>query len=452
MPETTAETPLSTAEASVKASEEVSDQAVTKTDDDLLTDEERRIKRLNEKYPRPASFDNDKHGKNPEERANFISTWLFNFMSPMISLGYYRPLGPSDLWKVSKDQDVLKVAPEFDAEWQKCVADAKATNARYEEENNALIAQGLPPKHTTKAEPSLMKATIAYGGANLLWLLFYQLLVRAESILSPLVLEKLLQWLFVGNPVLMPWFVPEEEKWGWIYVVILFIMSSVSNLCNNRFFYVGLHNYTEIRASINALVYTKSLRIASISEEANNDKKTPPAAGGPPDAAAKGPPARGGLGGTTTQSTGQVVNMMAVDSDKVAMVFYIGLNIIYVPVQIAVIIYLIYDILGVSIFVGMAIIILFLPIAAITANAMGNFMRKRMFLSDSRVKLTNEILQGIRIVKFYAWEKHFSHQLEETRMKEVDILRNMQFAIACMTYVLLIYRHMKCPIASRTIP
>ncbi len=415
----------------------ITDTTLTKEADDLLTDEEHRIKQLTELYPRPASFDNDEKGRNPEERANFISTWLFNFMSPVINLGFHRPLGTSDLWTVSKDQNVLNVAPTLDAEWHKCVEEAKAINAAHDEENKALAAQGLPPKHTKKVEPSLMKATTAYSGINIFWLLFYQLLVRAEAICSPLVLEKLLQWLFVGDPVTMPWFVPEEEKWGWIYVVILFIMSSVSNLCNNRFFYVGFHNYAQIRAGINALVYTKSLRIASISEEANNDKKTPAAAGGPPDAAAKGPPARGGLGGSTAQSTGQVVNMMAIDSDKVAMVFYMGLNIIYVPVQIAVLIYLIYEVLGPAIFVGLGIILVFLPIAAIIAGALGNFMRKKLILSDSRVKLTNEILQGIRIVKFYAWEKHFSRELEQVRAKEVEVIGSVNYALAAMRYDLL---------------
>merc|ERR1739845_242587 len=56
--------------------------------------------------------------------------------------------------------------------------------------------------------------------------------------------------------------------------------------------------------------------------------------------------------------------------------------------------------------------------------------RKVLQHSDSRVKLMNEILTGIRIIKFYAWEKPFGKEVSEIRAKEMDALTKMAFTVA----------------------
>ena len=43
--------------------------------------------------------------------------------------------------------------------------------------------------------------------------------------------------------------------------------------------------------------------------------------------------------------------------------------------------------------------------------------------TDDRVKLTNEVLQGVRAIKSYGWEAHFARQLAEIREKELLALR-----------------------------
>ena len=42
--------------------------------------------------------------------------------------------------------------------------------------------------------------------------------------------------------------------------------------------------------------------------------------------------------------------------------------------------------------------------------------------TDSRVKLTNEVLQGIRAIKSYNWETFFKESLASLRDKELSIL------------------------------
>lgn len=43
--------------------------------------------------------------------------------------------------------------------------------------------------------------------------------------------------------------------------------------------------------------------------------------------------------------------------------------------------------------------------------------------TDTRVKLTNEILLGVRAIKSYNWEAPFLKQLSEIRHREIEALK-----------------------------
>jgi hypothetical protein len=50
---------------------------------------------------------------------------------------------------------------------------------------------------------------------------------------------------------------------------------------------------------------------------------------------------------------------------------------------------------------------------------------KGVKLTDARVRLTSEVLQGIRLIKYYAWEDFYTHQIGTLRQREVATVRNM---------------------------
>lgn len=43
-------------------------------------------------------------------------------------------------------------------------------------------------------------------------------------------------------------------------------------------------------------------------------------------------------------------------------------------------------------------------------------------LSDKRLQLTNEVLQGIRLVKLCGWENEFVDRITDARNNELDLL------------------------------
>jgi len=47
-----------------------------------------------------------------------------------------------------------------------------------------------------------------------------------------------------------------------------------------------------------------------------------------------------------------------------------------------------------------------------------------MATTDKRIHATNEVLQNIRIIKFFAWEERFAQVISESRTAELRALRD----------------------------
>ncbi len=53
---------------------------------------------------------------------------------------------------------------------------------------------------------------------------------------------------------------------------------------------------------------------------------------------------------------------------------------------------------------------------------------------DKRAKLMNEILNGIKVLKLYAWENSFRDQVQGFREKETKSLKTMAYLNASMVF------------------
>ena len=98
-------------------------------------------------------------------------------------------------------------------------------------------------------------------------------------------------------------------------------------------------------------------------------------------------------------TVGEVVNLMAVDAQRLMdLTAYVNLA-WSSPLQIALSIYFLYDIIGVAVFAGLAVMILLVPVNGFLANATKKLQIKQMKNKDKRVKMMNEILSGMKVMK-----------------------------------------------------
>ena len=70
------------------------------------------------------------------------------------------------------------------------------------------------------------------------------------------------------------------------------------------------------------------------------------------------------------------------------------------------------------------------PVNTIVFSMVAKQRRLVLKFSDLRVKMMNEILNGIRIIKFYAWEKPFGKEVGELRGKELEALTKLAYTTA----------------------
>lgn len=99
-------------------------------------------------------------------------------------------------------------------------------------------------------------------------------------------------------------------------------------------------------------------------------------------------------------TTGEIVNLMSVDSSNINNATAYLWIIWSAPLQICIALYLLYITLGYAIFTGVGILILMLPLNGIVTKKLASYQRQQMTIKDTRIKLTNEILNGIKVRYF----------------------------------------------------
>ncbi|OWY98123.1 Multidrug resistance protein ABC transporter, partial [Phytophthora megakarya] len=72
---------------------------------------------------------------------------------------------------------------------------------------------------------------------------------------------------------------------------------------------------------------------------------------------------------------------------------------------------------------GAVVLIVVMTISVQQGGRIARLQKKLLEVIDERVKVTSEALQGIRVMKFYAWEDSLAQRVEKLRVREVKLLR-----------------------------
>lgn len=84
---------------------------------------------------------------------------------------------------------------------------------------------------------------------------------------------------------------------------------------------------------------------------------------------------------------------------------------------------LVYNQIGWSIFIGLILIVALMSTQSFIVKAYMQAKIKKMEAADNRMRLMNEILAGIKIVKLYGWEDSFKQRVTAYRDKELVNLK-----------------------------
>ncbi|KAK9911289.1 hypothetical protein M0R45_035209 [Rubus argutus] len=123
-----------------------------------------------------------------------------------------------------------------------------------------------------------------------------------------------------------------------------------------------------------------------------------------------------------SHTSGEVINYMSVDIQRITdFIWY--LNIIWMlPIQISLAIYILHTNLGMGSFAALAATLVVLLYNIPMTNLQKRYQTRIMEAKDNRMKATSEILRSMKTIKLQAWDSQFLHKLESLRKIEYDWL------------------------------
>lgn len=201
-----------------------------------------------------------------------------------------------------------------------------------------------------------------------------------------------------------------------------------------------------IKGQLNSAIYAKTLRRKDVigtqldeENETKTDQVEPTAPGAEADAdadadadaATKPKSAEAATEEGAKDGKQNVLNLMAVDSDRVSQFATWSFSAVDAPIEVIVGIFFLYRLLGWSAFFGLAFMIFTLPLNHVTAQLFSKSQDRLMEARDRRVALMNEVLQGIRMIKFNAWEKNLANRIFKLRELELKQVRQVFIYDVC---------------------
>lgn len=309
-----------------------------------------------------------------EDSASFLSRWTLSYLTPILRFGATKALEVEDLGAIPDQDEAMKSFEKVFVLWNEAVAVAAE-------------------KEGGDGMPSLASTVLRGFGAGTFYLsLFYYVIAGLLGFVPVILLGDIVRYFEEGEEhetIITP---------VWLEIALLGIVPAVVGVLQTRNQVLMTHFSVFAKTSISMLLYKAALTASSS--------------------------ARG------MSSTGEVINIMSNDTAQIQRFLqFLGLTLV-APLQIIVAIYLIYKEIGDAVWVGVGFMIFLGPINSVIFALVSKLRKKVLHYSDQRVKLMSEILSGIRIIKFNAWEKPFHKQIDYIRGKEMAALTKMAYVIA----------------------
>jgi len=134
-------------------------------------------------------------------------------------------------------------------------------------------------------------------------------------------------------------------------------------------------------------------------------------------------------------TVGEIVTLMSSDAQTFKQVIP-SLNKVWsMPLQIILAIYFLYQELGLSVFGGVFILILLIPFNTYMGKKSQSVNKKQMKAKGTRLRRMYELLNSIKVIKLYAWEKIFENRVTLSRNSEIRFLRRNGILKAVINFV-----------------
>lgn len=357
---------------------------------------------------------------NPSSTASFLSRITFSWYDSIVLKGYKKPLTIEDIWEVQDEIKTKTLVSKFEACMAKELPKARRAlqkrqrkrpqqNSRTLDKNHSQSQDDLVMEEVKKKKKKSSESKEDYPKSWLvkaLFRTFYMVLLKS------FVLKLVHDLLMFLNPLLLKWLIsfannPDAYSWlGYIYSSLFFAVALIQSLCLQQYFQLCFMLGMNVRTTILASVYKKALTLS------NQARKQ--------------------------YTIGETVNLMSIDAQKLmdvtSFLHLLWSNLL----QIILSIFFLWGELGPSVFAGVGIMMLLIPVNGFLVTKSRKIQVNNMENKDKRLKIMNEVLNGIKILKYFAWEPSFKSQVHDLRKKELKNLLlygQLQSLIVFLLYI-----------------
>ncbi|KAH9928634.1 ABC transporter [Fomitopsis serialis] len=347
----------------------------------------------------------------PEATANFVDILTFGWVTGLLGLGYARPLEDTDLYKLQDHRSSQVIADKILASFDRRQEAADAYNTR-------LAAGEIKPgwrslwwtlrgnrperEKRWRQKDGRQRASLAFAlNDSIAWWYWSGGLLKLSaditSTLSPLVVKALISF---GTT---SYYISAHQAGAYDEIppigrgvglaIGLLLMQVLTSLCTHHFFYRATSTGVLLRGGLITAIYSRSLRLTTRAR--------------------------------TVLTNGKLVNHISTDVSRIDFCcgfMQMGLT---APVQMAICLVILIINLGPSALAGFAFFVLCTPLQTLAMRRLMRLRMKSMGWTDKRSKLLQELLGGMKIIKYFSWEVPYLRKVEELRGKEMGYIRNL---------------------------
>ncbi|CCK71890.1 ATP-binding cassette glutathione S-conjugate transporter YCF1 KNAG_0I00990 [Huiozyma naganishii CBS 8797] len=341
---------------------------------------------------------------NPYDSANIFSRISFTWMSGLMKAGYEKYLVEEDMYKLPERFDSEEVSSKMDKNWENEVKQ--------------------------KAKPSLTWALCLTFGNKMLLAAFFKVLHDILAFTQPQLLRLLISFVSRYNEergnTYTEYFTSKIRELplvrGFMIAIGMFCVGFTQTCVLHQYFLNTFNTGMNVKSALTSIIYNKAL---VLSREAS-----------------------------ATSSTGDIVNLMSVDVQKLQDLCQFIHLLWSGPFQVVICLVSLYKLLGPSMWIGVVILLVMTPLNTFLAKIQKRLQKSQMGFKDERTSVISEILNNIKSLKLYAWEEPYKKKLEHVRNdKELKNLTKLgcfmaitsfqfnvvPFLVSCCTFAVFVY-------------
>ncbi|ORZ35477.1 P-loop containing nucleoside triphosphate hydrolase protein [Catenaria anguillulae PL171] len=301
----------------------------------------------------------------PEPTSSWCSQLVMAWLTPLIRLGFKRPLQDHDMYKMYDGITAKHNSQLFQEQWR-----------------------------SQSSTPSVARALWGCFGTRWLIAGFAIALHVACQLVSPLILESLLNFLSREEKRVLAGGSMPSRSFGYTMVAALFGLQIVSVLANSAFFMSTRKIGLCVKNALTTAIYRKTLVLSARARAGDFNE-------------------------------GKLQNIVSTDAERLNMVVPYLHMVWSLPIQVTVILILLVRLVGPAAFVAFGLMVAFIPAQSHMLRRLASIRKQSQIHTDTRVRLTNETLANVKTVKLMGWELIKATDIMNLREEELASVKRL---------------------------